>query len=63
MLMADTRINFGAKIQGRAAELIIDKMAEVRKQKNIKVGASTATQWLLCELWNLKYGTENKKCD
>jgi len=61
--MADTKINFGAKIQGRAAQLIIDKIAETRKEKNRTIGASAATQWLLCELWNLKYGTENKKCD
>lgn len=50
----ETKLNYVAKIEGRAAEMIIDKMSEMRKQKNITISKSRATQMLLCELFNAR---------
>lgn len=59
----ETKLAYVAKIEGRAAEMIIDKVAEIRKNKNITIGKSRATQLLLCELWNLKRTGEQKDCE
>lgn len=62
--MAETKLNYVANIEGNAAQMIIDKIADFRKQKNISIGQSRATQLLLCELYNLKQtGVEIKPCD
>lgn len=59
----ETKINYFAKIEGKPAEMIIDYIADVRKNKNITIGKSRATQMLLCELYNLKKGVDITKCD
>ena len=62
--MAETKINFVATIEGNAAKMIIDKIADIRKEKNITIGQSRATQLLLCELYNARLNDNNiKPCD
>ncbi len=62
--MAETKISYVANIEGNAAAMIIDKIAEFRKQKNITIGQSRATQLLLCELYNIKQtGIDVKPCE
>ncbi len=63
--MQETKLNYQAFIEGRAAEMIIDKIADINKTKNITIGKSRATQLLLCELYNLKYNDLKsvKPCD
>jgi len=60
--MSEITINYVAHIEGRSAEMIIDKIAEFKKTKNVKLSNSRATQLLLCELYNIKQGVKDK-CD
>lgn len=58
----EIKLNYQATIEGFPAEMIIDKIAEISKTKNITIGKSRATQMLLCELYNLRLGFKNKPC-
>lgn len=59
-----TKLSYVANIEGNAAAMIIEKIADFRKTKNVTIGQSRATQLLLCELWNLKQtGVEIKPCE
>jgi len=56
----DKEIFFNCKLEGCAAEIVVAKMEE-KKQESIsrygkpcKYGKQTATQALLCELWQLR---------
>jgi hypothetical protein len=61
--MAETKLNYAVTIEGNAALMIIDKIAECRK-RNISISQGRATQLLLCELYNIKQtGLEIKPCD
>lgn len=56
----ETKIKYYAKINGRAAEMVVDKCADYLKAKGRTLGLSRATEILLCELYNLRQSTENK---
>jgi hypothetical protein len=61
--MAETKLNYVLSIEGNAAQMIIDKVAECRK-RNISISQSRATQLLLCELYNAKQLNNNiKPCE
>lgn len=52
--MAETKLSYVATIEGNAAAMIIQKIADFRTEKNITIGQSRATQLLLCELFNAR---------
>ncbi len=59
----EASLNFNVVLEGRAAELVINKMSEYPKtNKGRSIGKKRATQLLLCELWQLKTNSD-KSCE
>lgn len=61
--MQEPKLSFVVDLEGNAASMIIQKIADLRMNNNVKIGQSRATQLLLCELYNARQLNSIKPCE
>ncbi len=62
--MQEPKLSFVVDLEGNAAAMVIQKIADLRMNNNVKIGQSRAAQLLLCELYNArKLNKDIKPCE